>query len=84
MITPKAIPGSSVKNKTGKWKNKIPVINEKKCIKCGLCQEHCPEGIMGKKGEIPKIDLNYCKGCGICANLCPVKAIEMKRVEKND
>jgi len=84
MITPKAKAGSSIKNKTGEWKDKFPVINEKKCIKCGLCQMHCPEGIMGKKGKLPKPDLIYCKGCGLCANICPVKAIEMKSVKQDD
>ncbi len=84
MITPKAKPGSSVKNLTGKWKGFHPVIDESKCIKCGLCQLHCPEGIMGKKGTVPKPDLNYCKGCGLCASVCPVNAIKMVKVKDDE
>ncbi|MBN2126888.1 MAG: 4Fe-4S binding protein [Candidatus Diapherotrites archaeon] len=84
MITPKAKAGSSIKTKTGDWKNQFPEINSEKCIKCGICQSICPEGILGKKGEVPKPDLNYCKGCGLCASICPVKAIEMKRVDSDE
>jgi len=82
MIIPHAKPGTSISNKTGEWKAFRPIIDESKCIKCGICQRMCPEGIMGKKGEVPKIDYNYCKGCSICVNVCPVKAITMERVEK--
>lgn len=81
MIIPFAKPGSSTSNKTGEWKAYMPIVNGDKCIKCGICQNFCPEGIMGVVKKIPEIDYEYCKGCSVCANECPVKCIEMVRVE---
>ncbi|MFH0955339.1 MAG: 4Fe-4S binding protein [Candidatus Micrarchaeota archaeon] len=74
-----AKPGTTVVNKTGKWSVDKPKVDAKECIKCGICQNFCPEGIMGTPKEIPVIDLDYCKGCGICAVECPVKCIKMER-----
>lgn len=82
MIIPHAKPGSSASNFTGEWKAYMPIVNGDKCIKCGICQNFCPEGIMGEVKKIPEIDYDYCKGCSVCANECPVKCIEMKRVEE--
>ena len=56
-----------------------PVIDETKCIKCGVCQGFCPEGTILVQEDGVIVDLRYCKGCGICANECPVGAIEMVR-----
>ncbi len=83
MIIPHAKPGSSAENLTGEWKAYMPVVTGDKCIKCGICQNYCPEGIMGEVKKIPEIDYEYCKGCSICANECPVKCIAMQRVDEN-
>ena len=72
-------PGSSVKNKTGGWRTKKPVRNEKKCIKCMKCWLFCPDMCID---ENIKTDYGYCKGCGICAEVCPVKCIKMVDEEK--
>jgi pyruvate ferredoxin oxidoreductase delta subunit len=80
--------GSSIKNKTGSWKDKKPVWDKTKCVHCGLCSIYCPEGaikvIKDKKGNIKRIetDMNMCKGCGLCANICPIKCINMKNIKK--
>jgi len=79
MKIPIAYPESQLEIKTGKWSIRKPIVDEKKCIKCAICQKACPEGIMGKEKEIPDIDLEYCKGCSVCANVCPVKAISMEK-----
>ena len=81
MLIPHAKACSTIQIKTGDWKAFMPEVTAEKCIKCGICQNFCPEGIMGKVGLVPDIDYDYCKGCSICANECPVKCIEMKRVE---
>jgi pyruvate ferredoxin oxidoreductase delta subunit len=76
-------PGSTIKNKTAGWRAMKPVVDEKKCIKCGICWMFCPDScikIDKKKGAV--IDYNFCKGDGICANVCPVKAIRMVKEEK--
>jgi 2-oxoacid:acceptor oxidoreductase delta subunit (pyruvate/2-ketoisovalerate family) len=81
--------GSIIENKdknhpkTGDWGKIKPIVNDSKCLKCGICVNHCPEGaieikeINGQKKMV--INYNYCKGCGICAAICPKKAIEMKK-----
>jgi 2-oxoisovalerate ferredoxin oxidoreductase delta subunit len=56
-----------------------PVIDDIKCIKCGVCQRFCPEATMLLHEDRVIVDLRYCKGCGICANECPVGAIKMMR-----
>jgi pyruvate ferredoxin oxidoreductase delta subunit len=71
--------GSALQNRTGSWRAFRPVIDEKKCINCGLCAAYCPDNaIEFKNGKKGKTNLDYCKGCGICSNVCPVKAIRME------
>jgi len=68
-------PGSA--GPTGTWRTYRPVVNEGKCIKCGLCWLYCPEeAIEWSPGGLPKIDYRFCKGCGVCVRECPVKAID--------
>ncbi len=76
-------PRSTMKNKTEGWRTFRPVVDSSKCIKCGICEKFCPEGIIDidpEKGA--QVDYDYCKGCGICANECPVKAIKMELEKK--
>jgi pyruvate ferredoxin oxidoreductase delta subunit len=68
--------GSSLDNKTGNWKTFKPVVDSKKCIKCGRCVVYCPDICIKLDKEI-KINYDYCKGCGICSTTCPAKAIKM-------
>ncbi len=59
-----------------KTKIGLAVIDENKCVKCGLCVMKCPRQIIDKKkGEFPIIKTDECIGCGACQNACPVKAI---------
>lgn len=74
--------GSTVNNKTGSWRNFRPILDQKKCIKCGTCWSLCPEGAIKKKGNMFVINYDYCKGCGICSKECPAKAIKMVLEEK--
>lgn len=67
--------------KTGTWRNKRPVVDNAKCIKCGICVEDCPCGVV-EMTDVINFDYDYCKGCGICANECPKKAIEMVEESK--
>lgn len=76
-------PGSSIKNKTGSWRSQKPVIDKKKCIKCGRCWQFCPDNaiFMDKEGKA-NINYDYCKGCLICAAECPAKCIKVVKEEK--
>jgi pyruvate ferredoxin oxidoreductase delta subunit len=71
-------PGSTLKNKTGSWRSVKPIVDRKRCIKCGRCWQFCPDSaiIMDKEGK-STVNYDYCKGCGICAEECPVKCIAM-------
>ena len=82
MKVPFSKPGSMVAVKTGEWRSVRPVVDANKCVKCGICQNFCPEGIMGVVTKVPEIDYDYCKGCSMCAIECPVKCIEMVREAK--
>lgn len=68
---------------TGDWRTKRPILNQEKCIKCGICFIYCPVNSIAKKDGKFEISYDYCKGCGICAHECRSKAIEMvQEVEK--
>ncbi|MCD6227412.1 4Fe-4S binding protein [Candidatus Micrarchaeota archaeon] len=82
MIIPHAKPGTASKNKTGSWRDQEPDINKNKCIKCGMCATHCPEGAIEITKDGAEVNYDYCKGCGICAEVCPVKAITMRKIKK--
>lgn len=61
----------------------LAVIDEKKCIKCGLCVMSCPrEAIAREMGQVPKIDDTNCIGCGACKAKCSVAAISMTTIEE--
>ena len=60
-----------------------PVIDEKKCVKCGLCAQICPMDVIKveKKNEQKEIAVKYpneCWHCRACAIDCPQKAIKMR------
>ena len=61
--------------KTGAWRRCRPVVHHELCIKCGICSDYCPCGVV-EQNEIVEIDYTYCKGCGICVEGCPKHAIE--------
>lgn len=70
---------------TDKQKTQIglAVINEEKCIKCGLCAMKCPRrAIVKETGEFPVVNADMCIGCGVCQNACPVKVITISAVDE--
>ena len=50
------------------------VIDQGKCIRCGLCEENCNFGAI-KDFSIGEFE---CEGCGVCVEICPVNAITMQ------
>lgn len=67
--------GSQTSNKTGSWRDKKPSIDLSRCIRCGQCALHCPDGAIEIDENGAHINYDYCKGCLICKAICPVKAI---------
>jgi len=60
----------------------FPVLDKKKCQKCGLCVRTCRENaIFQKPGEYPIFIKDLCSGCGACWIVCPHKAIKTKKEE---
>lgn len=59
-----------------------PVIDEKKCIKCGLCAQICCMDVIKKTETEPvEIVVRYpyeCWHCRACAIDCPAEAITIR------
>lgn len=56
-----------------------PIINSKKCVKCGKCKIACPAKVIEIKKEGAKINLKKCIRCYCCHELCPQKAIHIRQ-----
>ena len=61
---------------TGAWRYRRPVVRDNDCVRCGICAEYCPCGVIENTNDKVVIDYTYCKGCGICTVECPKKAID--------
>jgi uncharacterized protein (DUF362 family) len=62
-----------------------PVINNAKCIACGICVKMCPvqpKAVDWYKGDTkkpPRHNYRLCIRCYCCQELCPQKAIDIKK-----
>jgi uncharacterized protein (DUF362 family)/Pyruvate/2-oxoacid:ferredoxin oxidoreductase delta subunit len=56
-----------------------PVIDHAQCIRCGICQGHCPQGAIDSSSG--RFDINYrnCIRCFCCQEFCPQGAITVGR-----
>ena len=54
--------------------SKLAVVDEAKCIKCGLCREKCRFNAVTENFTIDSLS---CEGCGVCAIVCPTNAITL-------
>jgi MinD superfamily P-loop ATPase len=54
--------------------SKIAVIDQTKCIKCGVCRERCRFDAITKDFTV---DSFSCEGCGVCTIVCPVGAVSL-------
>ena len=54
--------------------SKIAVIDETKCVKCGVCKEKCRFDAITQNFTV---DPFSCEGCGVCTLVCPVNAVTL-------
>lgn len=63
-----------------------PIVDEEKCMGCGLCVTTCGRGVYkfdyeNKKSKV--VNYNNCMvACQTCANLCPAEAISFAENDK--
>lgn len=67
------------------------VINQEKCVQCGMCQQHCQFNAIEKEDGMLKVNAFACEGCAVCQFVCPNNAVDMQdllagemRLYKND
>jgi len=58
----------------------VAVIDEDKCIQCGLCQDLCRFDAIHDF----IIDPVSCEGCSFCVHICPVEAVVMNECKSGD
>ncbi len=56
-----------------------PVINHEQCVRCGVCQGHCPQSAIRDSGTRLSIDYRICIRCFCCQEFCPRGAISVGR-----
>ena len=58
----------------------IPVVNDKECSLCGICESSCIYGVFQIDKEKSKVLIaeDKCWSCGFCVGICPAEAIELR------
>ncbi len=57
-------------------KPKTLIIDDAKCISCGICVSLCPQNALTLTDGVPVLT-GKCRVCGLCASSCITKAITM-------
>jgi dihydropyrimidine dehydrogenase (NAD+) subunit PreA len=56
-----------------------PVVDTKKCIGCGYCEQVCNYDAVHvvdtEEGRKAVVNVDKCYGCGLCTSVCPTRAI---------
>jgi pyruvate formate lyase activating enzyme len=59
------------------------MLRPSRCIVCGECVDHCPEGAIQWNGQGPVTDRSLCIACGTCTPFCAGEARELVGEEKS-
>ena len=55
----------------------VPILDKRKCKKCGVCAKACPENaVVFVEGHYPIFIRDQCIGCKACMYSCPLGAIK--------
>ena len=65
-------------NKKMKTEALTSIVDEDRCIGCGLCEEVCAYGAHYLEGGKSHTIAAVCRGCGVCAAECPRRSITMQ------
>lgn len=64
---------------------KAVIIDQEKCISCGLCNRYCPLGMIHVEPETNKaFKCDLCGGAPQCVQACPVQALELVSTGVNE
>lgn len=58
--------------------SKVAILDEEKCVQCGVCRASCRFGAISESRGLFAIDPFRCEGCGVCAFVCPAGAIKLE------
>jgi len=67
---------SSLQGKLRMHQHLFPHFDEQRCVLCGECVDHCPEGALSLPSDAPHpvVDEGLCIGCGECVSVCAASA----------
>jgi len=54
----------------------VAVVDEEKCVGCGICAQSCPNAAI-TVDDVARVDDGKCTGCGRCLAQCPQDAISL-------
>lgn len=60
------------------------LIDQNKCIGCGLCAKECLPTAIIMKDKKPAVRNQICMECSHCVSVCPVDAVEMYDYDKSE
>ena len=63
---------------------KIAVVDQNRCVACGVCMRACPRGALSVwRGCYAQADGAKCVGCGLCEKNCPAGCIVMEHTAED-